>query len=88
VAPLGIGAFIGRRGVPRVDGDGALTTEADACRIRVLPGLYSAGWTDEQIREQVSFTPGRIIVSAGTWSAFDLHRVPGLANERDSWSGS
>jgi type I site-specific restriction endonuclease len=62
VAPLGIGAFIGCRGDP-VDGDGALTTEADTCRIRVLPGLYSAGWTDEQIREQVSFTPGRIIVS-------------------------
>jgi type I restriction enzyme R subunit len=25
-----------------------------------------AGWTDEQIREQVSFTPGRIIVAGGT----------------------
>jgi type I restriction enzyme R subunit len=32
----------------------------------VLPALYAAGWTDDQIREQVSFTPGRIIVAGGT----------------------
>jgi len=31
-----------------------------------LPALYAAGWHDDQIREQVSFTPGRIIVSGGT----------------------
>jgi type I restriction enzyme R subunit len=41
-------------------------TEADTCRIFVLPALYAAGWTDDQIREQVTFTPGRIIVSGGT----------------------
>lgn len=43
-----------------------MPTEADTCRTHVLPGLYKAGWTDEQIREQLSFTPGRIIVSGGT----------------------
>ncbi len=40
-----------------------MPTEADTCRTYVLPALYRAGWTDEQIREQVSFTPGRIIVT-------------------------
>jgi type I site-specific restriction endonuclease len=43
-----------------------VVTEADTCRTYVLPALYAAGWTDEQIREQVSFTPGRIIVSGAT----------------------
>ncbi len=43
-----------------------MPTEADTCRTYVLPALYEAGWTDEQIREQVSFTPGRIIVAGGT----------------------
>jgi type I restriction enzyme R subunit len=43
-----------------------VSTEADTCRTYVLPALYSAGWTDEQIREQFSFTPGRIIVAGGT----------------------
>lgn len=36
-------------------------TEADTCRTYVVPRLHSAGWTDEQIREQVTFTDGRII---------------------------
>jgi type I restriction enzyme, R subunit len=43
-----------------------MPTEADTCRTYVLPALYAAGWTDDQIREQVSFTPGRIIVAGGT----------------------
>jgi type I restriction enzyme R subunit len=43
-----------------------MPTEADTCRTYVLPALYAAGWKDDQIREQVSFTPGRIIVSGGT----------------------
>jgi len=43
----------------------AFLTEADTCRRYVLPKLYSAGWTDEQISEQKSFTDGRIVV-AGT----------------------
>lgn len=42
-----------------------MPTEADTCRTYVLPGLYRAGWTDDQIREQVGFTPGRIIVAGG-----------------------
>jgi type I restriction enzyme R subunit len=41
-------------------------TEADTCRTYVVPKLHTAGWTDEQIREQVTFTDGRIIpVGAG-----------------------
>lgn len=36
-------------------------TEADTCRTFVVPKLHTAGWTDEQIREQVAFTDGRII---------------------------
>ena len=43
-----------------------MVTEADTCRTFVLPALYGAGWTDEQIREQVSFAPGRIIVAGGS----------------------
>jgi type I restriction enzyme R subunit len=43
-----------------------MPSEADTCRRYVVPALYTAGWTDEQIREQVSFTPGRIIVAGGT----------------------
>jgi type I restriction enzyme R subunit len=38
-------------------------TEADTCRLYVLPKLYAAGWTDDQISEQKSFTDGRIIVA-------------------------
>ncbi len=40
-------------------------TEADTCRKDVLPRLYAAGWTDDQISEQKTFTDGRIVV-AGT----------------------
>jgi type I restriction enzyme R subunit len=43
----------------------AFLTEADTCRKYVLPKLYAAGWTDDQISEQKSFTDGRIVV-AGT----------------------
>ena len=39
--------------------------EADTCRTLVTPKLRSAGWTDEQIREQVTFTHGRIVPSGG-----------------------
>ncbi|MBI4083928.1 MAG: DEAD/DEAH box helicase family protein [Candidatus Lambdaproteobacteria bacterium] len=38
-----------------------MLTEADTCRLYVLPKLYAAGWSDEQIREQVTFTDGRIL---------------------------
>jgi type I restriction enzyme R subunit len=38
-------------------------TEADTCRKYVLPKLYAAGWNDDQISEQRSFTDGRIVVA-------------------------
>jgi len=38
-------------------------TEADTCRLYVLPKLYAADWTDEQISEQKSFTDGRIVIA-------------------------
>jgi type I restriction enzyme R subunit len=39
-----------------------MITEADTCRKYVLPKLYEAGWSDDQISEQKTFTDGRIIV--------------------------
>ena len=42
-----------------------MLTEADTCRTYVLPKLYTAGWDDEQIREQVTFTDGRIVPIGG-----------------------
>jgi hypothetical protein len=41
-------------------------TEADTCRKYVLPKLYGAGWTDDQINEQRTFTDGRVIPSPKT----------------------
>ena len=38
-------------------------TEADTCRIYVLPKLRTAGWSDDQMSEQKSFTDGRIVVA-------------------------
>lgn len=40
-------------------------TEADTCRTYVVPKLHTAGWEDEQIREQVTFTDGRIVPIGG-----------------------
>jgi type I site-specific restriction endonuclease len=40
-----------------------MTTEADTCRTYVIPKLYAAGWTDDRIHEQYSFTPGKIVVA-------------------------
>lgn len=37
--------------------------EADTCRDYVLPALDRAHWTEDQIREQVPITDGRIVVS-------------------------
>ena len=36
-------------------------TEADTCRKYVLPKLYDAAWTNDQISEQKYFTDGRIV---------------------------
>ena len=38
-----------------------MITEADTCRKYVLPKLYEAGWSDDQISEQKYFTDGRIV---------------------------
>ena len=35
-----------------------MPNEADTCRKYVVPKLHSAGWDDDQIREQVTFTDG------------------------------
>jgi len=35
-----------------------MPTEADTCRTYIVPNLYAAGWKDEQIGEQRSFTDG------------------------------
>jgi type I restriction enzyme R subunit len=56
----------GGRFVFLVFGKRVSMTEADTCRTYVVPKLHAAGWSDEQIREQVTFTDGRIIpVGAG-----------------------
>ena len=47
-------------------------TEADTCRMYVLPKLRDADWTDDQISEQRYFTAGRIIVTGRRH-----HRRPG-----------
>lgn len=39
-----------------------MLSEADTCRKYVLPKLYAAGWNDDQISEQKTFTDGRIVV--------------------------
>jgi type I restriction enzyme R subunit len=39
-----------------------MITEADTCRKYVLPKFYSAGWNDDQISEQKTFTDGRIVI--------------------------
>jgi type I restriction enzyme R subunit len=45
-----------------------MATEADTCRKHVLPKLYAAGWNDDQISEQRTFTDGRIMVAgAKVW---------------------
>jgi type I restriction enzyme, R subunit len=40
-----------------------MATEADSCWKYVLPKLYTAGWGDDQISEQRTFTDGRIMVA-------------------------
>jgi type I site-specific restriction endonuclease len=46
-----------------------MTSEADTCRKYILPKLYAAGWTDDQIREQRTFTDGRIVAEFDTLQA-------------------
>ena len=40
-----------------------MPSEADTCRTYVVPKLYQAGWRDDQIGEQRTFTDGRILVA-------------------------
>lgn len=47
----------------REDWSEGVITEADTCRKYVLPKLYAAGWSDDQISEQKTFTDGRIVVT-------------------------
>lgn len=42
---------------------GQILSERDICIKRITPAVVKAGWDlDAQIREEVSFTKGRIIV--------------------------
>jgi type I site-specific restriction endonuclease len=41
---------------PFSQGGVLLSTEADTCRQYVLPKLYDAGWTDDQISQERHFT--------------------------------
>ncbi len=42
-----------------------MLSEADTCRTYVTPRLRAAGWSDDQITEQRTFTYGRIFVTNG-----------------------
>jgi type I restriction enzyme R subunit len=57
-------------------------TEADTCRRYVLPKLYAAGWTDEQISEQKTFTDGRIVVVGSKYSRRPQKRADYLLRYR------
>ena len=54
-------ASVAVNGPPDEGGIAAVITEADTCRKYVLPKLYDAGWTNDQISEQKYFTDGRIV---------------------------
>ena len=41
-------------------------TEADVCRIYITPSIKASGWEDSQIKEQRTFTAGRVIVRGKT----------------------
>src|SRR5260221_10938427 len=45
-----------RTGTGPRGGGCAMPSEADTCRQYVVPKLYAAGWTDDQIAEQRTFT--------------------------------
>jgi hypothetical protein len=47
-----------------------MLTKADICRKYVLPKLYAAGWNNDQINEQKTFTDGRIVETAETARLF------------------
>lgn len=57
-------------------------TEADTCRQYVVPKLYAANWTDDQINEQRTFTAGRIIVAGKKAYRLEKKRVDYLLRYR------
>ena len=61
-----------------------MITEADTCRKYILPKLYTAGWNDDQISEQRSFTDGRIIVAGATTRRGPQKRADYLLRYRTS----
>src|SRR5437667_5286531 len=60
----------------------SILTEADTCRRYVLPKLYAAGWTDDQISEQKSFTDGRIVVAGSKVKRLPQKRLDYLLRYR------
>ncbi len=63
-----------------------MTNEADTCRKYILPKLYSAGWTDDQINEQRTFTDGRIMVFGNKTSRRPQKRADYLLRYRPNVS--
>lgn len=57
-------------------------TEADTCRKYVLPKLYAAGWDDERISEQRTFTDGRIMLAGNKYSRRPQKRADYLLRYR------
>src|SRR2546422_8369919 len=63
-----------------------LITEADTCRKYVLPKLYAAGWDDDRISEQKTFTDGRIIVAGNNTSRRPQKRADYLLRYRPDFA--
>ncbi len=63
-----------------------MITEADTCRKYVLPKLYSAGWNDDQINEQKTFTDGRIVVTGEKYKRKKQKRADYLLKFRRDFS--
>jgi type I restriction enzyme R subunit len=62
-----------------------MPTEADTCRTYVLPKLYAAGWRDDQIGEQRTFTAGRILVAGRVARRGTPKRADYLLYYQPSW---
>ncbi len=61
-------------------------TEADTCRKYVLPKLYAAGWDDDRINEQRTFTDGRIVVAGSRTIRRPQKRLDYLLRYRPDFS--
>jgi type I restriction enzyme R subunit len=64
----------------------AYLTEADTCRKYVLPKLYAAGWDDDRISEQKTFTDGRIVVAGNKTNRRPQKRADYLLRYRPDFS--